>query len=236
MRDNRTMLMRAGRALWWYVRHSPLTFIWLAILLGTTYIQHHVSPAVLDRVLVRRSTNIDQLTSDPLTVIVRSLFWLDGGGTAAYWFPYAIAYLVFHVPAERWLGSLRWLVVGLTGHVLATFVSEGALAVAIRAGIADESMRNTEDIGVSYFLAAVVAVLVYHIARPWRWVYLGGVLISYGVPLILTPDFTALGHFSSVLIGLACYPVARAKMADQWDPAATANALARTWRHRSPTG
>lgn len=230
------MARRVLTTVWTYLRRSPLTFIWLVILLGTTYVQHHVSPAVLDRVLVKRSTNIDQLTSDPITVIVRSLFWLDGGGTAAYWFPYAIAYLVFHVPAERWLGSLRWLVVGLSGHVLATFISEGALALAIRAGIANESMRDTEDIGVSYFLAAVVAVLVYHIARPWRWAYLAGVLVCYGVPLVLTLDFTALGHFSSVLIGLACYPVARGKMGDQWDPAATARALVRRWRHRSPTG
>lgn len=219
------MTMRAVSAVGRFLRKSPLTFIWLAILLATTVIQHIVPPRELNHILVHRSTNIHHLSTEPLTVIAKSLFWLDGGGRAAFWVPYALAYLVFHVPAERWLGSLRWLIVGLAGHVLATFISEGALAAAIKAGIANEAMRNTSDVGVSYFLAAVTAVLVYHIVRPWRWVYLAGVLVFYGVPLLVAPNFTALGHFSSVLIGLACYPLAASRMNDQWDPLAALGRL-----------
>ncbi|NMO00745.1 hypothetical protein HH308_05890 [Gordonia sp. TBRC 11910] len=228
------MWRRVFTTVWTYLRRSPLTFIWLAVLLATTSVQHAVSPQFLDAILVHRSTNIDQLTTDPLRVIVMSLWWLDGGGDAAYWFPYAISYVIFHAPAERWLGSFRWLAIGFTGHVIATFVSEGALALAIRDGIANGSMRDTQDVGVSYFLATIVAVLTYHIARPWRWAYLAGVLVSYAVPLLVAPTFTALGHFSSVLIGLACYPVVRGKTDDQWDPAVTVRRLIRRWRHSSP--
>lgn len=227
-------MRRRVHAVWAYLRRSPLTFIWLAVLLATTTIQHAVSPQLLDAILVHRSTNIDQLTTHPLRVIFLSLFWLDGGGTAAYWFPYAISYVIFHAPAERWLGSFRWLAIGLSGHVLATLISEGALAWAIRDGLANESMRDTQDVGVSYFLATIIAVLTYHIVRPWRWVYLAGVLASYAVPLLSAPTFTALGHFSSVLIGLACYPIVRGKMSDQWNPSVTLAHLTARWRHSSP--
>jgi hypothetical protein len=38
-------------------------------------------------------------------------------------------------------------------------------------------------IGVSYFLVGVMAVLTYHIARPWRWAYLAILLLIFGFPL-----------------------------------------------------
>jgi len=38
---------------------------------------------------------------------------------------------VFLAPAEQRLGHLRWITVGLTAHVGATFVSEGLLDLAI---------------------------------------------------------------------------------------------------------
>lgn len=227
MGNNQGMATRTLPKVEALVRASPLTFAWLIILLATTIVQHVVSPGALDHLLVNRSTNLDHLSTNPLRVITLSLFWLDGGGGTAYWFPYAVAFLIFHVPAERWLGSLRWLVVGLCGHVLATYLSQGALALAIHNGLADDSMRNAQDVGVSYFLAAITAVLTYHITRPWRWVYLAGVLVCYGVPLFVDPTFTALGHFSSVVIGLACYPIVRSKMGDQWNPATTLRRLRR---------
>ncbi|MFW0789264.1 rhomboid-like protein [Gordonia sp. CPCC 205333] len=221
------MYTDVGQRIWTYLRRSPLTFCWLAILLATTIVQHLLSPGALDTVLANRSTNIDHLTSNPFRVIVLSLFWLDGGGGAAYWLPYAVAFAIFLAPAERWLGWRRWLAIGFAGHILATLLSEGTLALAIAHDVADDSMRNTQDVGVSYFLAAIIAVLTFRIARPWRWGYLAGVVACYGVPLLISPTFTALGHFSSVLIGLACYPLARSKMADQWNPMAR-------WRGSSP--
>jgi hypothetical protein len=190
-----------------YIASAPWTFAWLAVLLVTTIVQHQLSPAALNAVLGERSTNLAHLATDPLHVLVSSLFWIDG----SRWLPYLVLYAVFHATAERWLGAWRWLVVGLTAHVVATYISEGLLAVAIDRGMADPALIDTRDIGVSYFLAGVIGVLTYHVAGRWRWVYLAAILVVYGMPLLVDLNFTAVGHFSSVLIGLAFYPITRGR-------------------------
>ena len=65
------------------------------------------------------------------------------------------------------------------------------------------------DVGVSYFLVGVGAVLAYRIVRPWRWVYLGTAFIYFGAALVGNINFTAIGHLSALLIGLCCYPFTR---------------------------
>ncbi|MFG3528718.1 rhomboid-like protein [Streptomyces sp. NPDC047917] len=190
-----------------WIRSAPGTYIWLVALFVTTVIVHQMSPDFEEDFLRQRSTNIHELTQDPLRVLVTSAFWIDGGR----WIPYAVLYTVFHAPAERWLGTLRWLAVVVLAHVLASLVSEGVLAWAIRHGHVPWSAANTLDVGVSYALAGVIAVLTYRIPQPWRYVYLFAVLVFYGIPLVTGRTFTDLGHFTAVLIGLACYPLTRAR-------------------------
>ncbi|MFJ9431221.1 rhomboid-like protein [Streptomyces sp. NPDC101490] len=197
-----------------YVRSAPGTYVWLGLLLVTTVLMHRMSPEFEEEFLRQRSTNLHELSADPVRVLVSSAFWIDGGS----WLPYAVLYTVFHAQAERWLGTLRWLAVAAAAHVLATFISEGALLWGIRHGLAPQSSVNTLDVGVSYALAGVVAVLTYRIAAPWRYVYLAGVLVVYGAPLVTGRTFTDLGHFTSVLIGLACYPLTR-HLGPAWNPA-----------------
>lgn len=202
--------MRITRGLhrvWRYVRSAPGTYVWLAVLFVTTVALHHMSPEFEEEFLRQRSTNIHELSSNPVRVLISSAMWIDGG----YWLPYALLYSVFHAQAERWLGTVRWLAVCVAAHVLATLISEGALLWGIRHGMAPESAVNTLDIGVSYALAGVVAVLVYRIPRPWRYPYAAAVLVVYGVPLVTGRTFTDLGHFTSVLIGFACYPLVRGR-------------------------
>lgn len=201
------------------VRGAPLTVGWLGVLFVTTVLQRSMSSSELHHVLGDRSTNLANLSSEPLRVLFTSLFWIDG----AFWLPYLLLFCIFHIPAERWLGSLRWLAVGLSAHVLATYISEGALWLAIRDGVAKDSMVNTLDVGVSYFLAGIMGVLAYHIARPWRWLYLAGVLGAYGIPLLADVTFTEIGHFASILIGLLACPIVRG-CAQPWDPMDTVRA------------
>ena len=196
-----------------YVRSAPGTYLWLAALFVTTVAVHHMDPEFEKEFLRQRSTNLHELSKNPVRVLVSSAFWIDG----ATWWPYAVLYSVFHAQAERWLGLLRWLAVAAAAHVLATLISEGALLWAIRHGHAPASSVNTLDVGVSYALAGVVGVLTYRIASPWRYVYLGGVLVVYGSPLATGRTFTDLGHFTSVLIGLAGYPLTRGRGAP-WNP------------------
>ncbi|MFJ8350003.1 rhomboid-like protein [Streptomyces sp. NPDC094153] len=208
------MRMRRGlRAAAAYVRSAPGTYVWLLILFLTTVALHHMSPQFEQHFLRHRSTNLRELSHDPVRVLFSSAMWLDSG----HWLPYAVLYTVFHAQAERWLGTLRWLLVCVTAHVLATLVSEGALLWAIQRHVVPESAVNTLDVGVSYALAGVAGVLAYRIARPWRYLYLAAVLGFYGVSLATGRTFSDLGHFAAVLIGLGCYPLARGR-GRPWNP------------------
>ncbi|EGD55488.1 rhomboid-like protein [Gordonia neofelifaecis] len=191
-----------------WIRSAPVTYSWLVVLLATTIVQHNVSADRLDQILGKRSTNIDNLLHDPLRAFFGSLFWLDG----AYWVPYFIGFTIFLATAERWIGSRRYVVVGLTGHVLATLISQGLVGAAIAHGDADSSLTYATDVGVSYFMASVIAVLAYYLPRPWRWVYIVGAMGFFYLPLVLEPvTFTAVGHASALTIGFAFYPMTRGR-------------------------
>jgi hypothetical protein len=193
-------------AVWRWVVSAPLTYLWLTVLLITTIIQHQLSSPELHSVLVHGSTNLYHLARDPLEVLFTSLLWIDG----RYWTPYLVLFTLFLAPAERWLGQLRWLTVGLTAHVGATYISEGLLYLAIQHHLEPAKMVYARDIGVSYFMVGVMAVLTYHLAPRWRWGYLAILVLVFTVPLIIHVNFTAIGHFASIFIGLCFYPMARA--------------------------
>lgn len=214
--------------MWAYVRRAPGTFVWLLILLLTSLVARHLPDEVLQRVLGNRSTNLHHLSEDPLRVLVSSAFWLSGGP----WISYLVLYNIFHVPAERWLGTVRWLSVCVIAHVGATYLSEGVLYWAIRNGEAPASAVNTLDVGVSYALAGVAGVLVYRVAPPWRYLYAAGVVVFFVVPVLVNQTFTDVGHLTATLIGFACYPLTRGRDG-VWDPTAAARTVI---RHRQPAG
>ncbi|MFG2128945.1 rhomboid-like protein [Streptomyces sp. NPDC048751] len=199
-----------------YVRGAPGTYVWLGMLFVTTVAVHHMSPEFEHEFLRERSTNISGLSQNPLRVLFASAMLIDGG----FWLPYVVLYSLFHAPAERWLGTVRWLVVCLAAHILATLISEGAVLLAIWEGRAPFSSVDALDIGVSYALAGVVGILTYRIAMPWRLGYLAVLLAVYGIPLAVSGTFTDFGHFISVLIGLACHPLTRGR-GEPWNPKET---------------
>lgn len=192
-----------------FVGGAPLTYLWLAVLLVTTIIQRQFNGQQLRAEFIHGSTNIVHLARDPLEVLINSLLWIDG----RYWLPYLVLFTLFLAPAEHWLGQLRWLTVGLAAHVGATYFSEGLLYLAITYHEAPERLVHARDIGVSYFLVGVMAMLTYHITAPWRWGYLAILLVIFGFPLItmdrIALDVTVIGHFASILIGLCFCPMAR---------------------------
>ena len=227
-----TRLRSLAAAAWHFVLSAPLTYSWLAALLVTTLARRFVlTTHETHTVLIEGSTNIHHLLQDPLVVLIDSLLWIDG----RHWIAYLVLFTLFLAPAEHWLGHLRWITVGLTAHVGATYVSEGLLEWAIDFHQAPHRLVNAEDIGVSYFLVGVMAVLTYRIARPWSWGYLAILLLIFGFPLtridLDDPTFTAIGHFASLLIGLCFYPMARERRRRRFNPPKNGNTVPRV---RSP--
>ena len=205
---------------WRFVSGAPLTYLWLLALGITTIAQNVLTGRQLHVILLHRSTSIHSLATDPLGVLFSSLLWIDGKSLE----PYLLLFTLFLAPAEQWLGQLRWLTVGLTSHIIATYLSEGMLYLAIENRDASERFVRAHDIGVSYFLVGVMGVLAYHIAKPWRWGYLAVLLLIFGFP-VLTMDrielsFTGIGHFAALVTGLAFYPLARERKRAPLNPAA----------------
>jgi hypothetical protein len=194
-------------SVWRYVKSAPLTYTWLVVLLITTIIQHTMPARHLHALLQKESTNLHHLASDPIRVLIQSLLWIDG----KYWWPYLIVFTLFLAPAERWLGHLRWLTVGLGCHLGATYLSEGYLYWRIQEAVSSPRLIDARDIGVSYFVVGIVGVLTYRIPRRWRWLYLLSALVVFGAVLAVKRDFTNVGHFSALLLGLACYPLTRSR-------------------------
>jgi len=192
---------------WRYVRSAPLTYSWLVVLLITTMIQHAIPARRLHALLRKESTNLHHLATDPIRVLIQSLLWIDG----QYWWPYLVVFTLFLAPAERWLGRWRWLIVGLVCHIGATYLGEGYLFWRIEEGITSPRLIDARDIGVSYFVVGIVGVLTYHIPPRWRWLYVIAALVVFAAVLAVKRDFTNVGHFSALLIGLGCYPLTRTR-------------------------
>lgn len=216
-----------AHAAWDYVCSAPATFSWLAVLLATTIAMKQFSPDFRRRFVLHHSTNLHELSHNPIRVLVTSALWLDGGN----WWPYLILYCVFHAPVERWLGTARWLAVVVVSHVGATYISQSIVYYDIRHGTAPGSAAFISDIGVSYALAGVQGVLAYLITPPWRYIYAMALIAYYGYPVLYNSGyraFTDVGHFTALLLGLACYPLTRGR-AGSWDPVLTARAV---WARR----
>ena len=192
---------------WGYIKTAPLTYSWLVVLLLTTIVQRTIPAHRLHQLLQKESTNLHHLATDPVRVLIQSLLWIDG----QYWWPYLVVFTLFLAPAERWLGHLRWLLVGLLCHVGATYLSELYLYWRIQEAVSSPRLIDARDIGVSYFVVGIVGVLTYHIPPRWRWLYVVAALVVFAVSLAVKRDFTQLGHFSALLLGLGCYPVTRSR-------------------------
>lgn len=188
-----------------YVRSAPLTYGWLIVLLSTTLVQHSLKERTLRSLLQSTSTNLYNLTSDPVRVLANSLLWIDGW----HWWPLLLIFTVFLAPAERWLGHLRWAVVGLVCQFGATFLSEGYFYWTLHQAAASPRMIDARDVGVSYFVVGIVGVLFCRIPRRWRWAYLATAVVLVGSAMIPRINFTSIGHLCALLIGLAGYPLTR---------------------------
>jgi hypothetical protein len=181
-----------------------LTIAWLLVLLATTRSQRRLTPRARRRILRRQSTNLDHLRQDPQRVLLTSLLWFDGAATR----PYAPLSVLLLAPAERRLGSARWLATGLATHVGATYLSQGYLRRSIRRSRQPASATSARDVGVSYFMLGVAGRMTAELSPPWRSRSQVAGAAALVANVAITPTFDEVGHLSAFLIGLVAAALA----------------------------
>jgi hypothetical protein len=162
------------------------------------------------RVTQHVSSNLSNLLAFRLPVLVASALWLEGDWLVAQLLVWLLLFVVVLVPAERWLGTPRWLLAFGTAHVGATIVTAFRLWIAVKLGHQPPEVRDAIDVGLSYGFLGISALSVYRLPGRWRWVLGAALLVPLLVVLRVDRQFTDAGHVTAVLIGFALYPLARA--------------------------
>jgi hypothetical protein len=196
-RHERSPGWRAGR-LRRTVRCAPFTCGYLAVLLMTTLVLRHVSSRVGNRLLAASSTDVAHLARDPVRVLLASALWLPG----RTWLPYAVVFLLVLAPLERRFGVRRTVAVFLSGHLLATLLTELPIAAAIAVHWAAPSAAHRLDVGVSYGTYAAVGAFAGSLQLRWRPLVLAGAVLSIVAPAMPAPDMTMWGHLLALVIGV----------------------------------
>ena len=166
-----------------YIRRSPATFTYAGIIAVTTWVVAGLNARTSDALLRAQSTNLDNLRTHPLDVLFRSMFF--SGSTAAL--PVVALIAAVLAPAEVWLGSARLIFVFVAGHVGATLITALALSQGYYASAGDFEIDRAIDVGVSYGLFCVAAVLF---SWAWRRKYARGPLEILMRRLSATSDTT----------------------------------------------
>ena len=184
------------------VAGAPATFCYLAVLCATTGILAWMGHKSGSGVILYASSNLRRLTHDPSQALFSSAFWLANGfKELATW---GILFPIVLAPVERRLGTRRTILTFGVGHIGATLITQGVIALAIGLRLAATSWENVPDVGASYGFIAVAAVLFALVPSRWRLVYAAG-LVGWIVTIshVTHADFTTAGHGIALLIGLA---------------------------------
>ncbi|QLY29390.1 rhomboid-like protein [Nocardia huaxiensis] len=183
---------------------APASIAYAFTLFVTWWTLRGASDMVGRRLILSASTNLRNLQRDPIQVLVASAFWTDGG------FPWSVilVMLTFMALAERWLGSLRWILVVATGHIGATLLVAVGLAHKVDQHLIPLRVTVATDVGPSYGISAMLAVLTFRLRGRARLAWAGGLLVFYGLALWDDRTFTDYGHLFALLIGFAVGAIA----------------------------
>ena len=187
-----------------YIRSAPFTYVFLFILLITTWVYQTSRPSVARSLLLEQSTNLHQLGQDPIRVLVASAFWLSSSIGIGVWL---VLFSLVLAPVERWIGSARTALVFAFGHVGGTLLTAAGLWLALRYEVVGSYVERAVDVGVSYGFFAVAAVLTFRLSGRLRAFYLAAVIGYLAITTSVAYDFTDFGHLSAFVIGLALAPL-----------------------------
>lgn len=191
-----------------WISSAPATSAYLLVLVATTAVLSSSSERSDNQLLLSVSTNLHQLTRDPVRVLIASAFWTSGWWELALWTALFAAILA---PVERRIGWRRTTLTFATGHLAATLVVATGLWIGIQLGARDPGDVVAQDVGASYGFFAVAALAAYLLAPRYRIRYLAAIVVYVVSAAALFHNFTDFGHLAAVAIGLACYPLVRGK-------------------------
>ena len=157
-----------------------------------------LGPRVRAHVIALASTNLHNLAHGHLATLFGSAFVTDAG-PIWFWLPCLVCLLAL---AELIWRSGRLALVFVTGHVGATLLVAVGLTAAIELGWLPLSISRASDVGVSYGAVAVLGALTAAVPRWWRPIWLGWWLPVGIVAAVLSDDFTDVGHFIALVLGM----------------------------------
>jgi membrane associated rhomboid family serine protease len=194
-----------------YIRSAPLTYIYLFVLLITTWALQTASAPVAHKLLVEQSTNLHDLGRNPVRVLVASAFWLTGSLELVLWL---LLFSLVMAPVERWLGSLKTGLVFALGHVGASLVTAAGLWLLVDVDLIERKVTHAVDVGASYGFVAVAALLIFRLHGRAKHLYVLALVGFLGIAAAWDQNFTAFGHIVALATGLAVAPLFVPKVAE----------------------
>lgn len=185
-----------------FMRSAPGTYTYLFVLIITTWVLQTSSSNIAEQLLLERSTNLHQLIRDPMRVLFGSAFWVSSTGELLF---SLLAFSLIATSVERWIGTARTASVFFISHVGATLLVAFWLWASLNFTVVKTPTTSARDVGSSYGLAALAALLTYRAPSPRRWFYAGAIVVLIGVTLIIDPSFTNWGHLFAFTIGFLSY-------------------------------
>jgi hypothetical protein len=184
-------------------RTTPFAFVYVALLGVGSVVLGLLDTGDHDAVLRISSTDVEHLSTHPLFVLVSSALWVDGIVDCV------LAVLVLGIVAtvlERRVGT-RWVVaIFASGHVGATLLTEGSVAVGVHYGVLPATAASRLDVGVSYGVAAMLGAVAGLLPRPVRTIGVAGCWAYLGWPIATGLDMTSWGHVIALGIGVGWWP------------------------------
>ncbi|WP_431781200.1 rhomboid-like protein [Streptomyces chumphonensis] len=182
---------------------TPFTFCYLLLLVATTLLTEFGDPEVVGRWLAGSSTDVQNLSKEPLFVLVASAMFYNGPLLA----PVAFGFVFALTGLERRVGGWRTAAVFVAGHVLATLATQLTVAAAVALDHLPESSLSRLDYGISCGVLACAGALAGVLRVVWaRWLLLGALATLVVADLVTLKDpVTDWSHLLALLTGIALW-------------------------------
>lgn len=148
------------------------------------------------------STNLDNLRSHPIHVLITSACFIQST-SSYYWF--ILICVVVLAPLEKWIGTSRWLIGLVIGHVGSSVII--ALGLALGEALGRTTEDRAIDVGVSYGVRTLGALFVYRWSGWPRWAAAASILGFAVIQVAIGRTFTDWGHLMAVMLGLIFGPL-----------------------------